>query len=51
MFLIFMGCENHKKENHHVDLQVYRFENEFFSVNDSNFCKKLNAGTQLISHF
>lgn len=40
MFLIFVGCENHKKENHHVDLQVYRFENELFSINDSNFFQK-----------
>ena len=40
MFLIFVGCEKHKKENHHVDLKVYRFENEFFSINDSNFFQK-----------
>ncbi len=40
IFFVVFGCDNHKKENHNIDLKVYRFENEFFSINDSNVFQK-----------
>ena len=40
IFSILLGCNNHQQEDHRVDLTIYRFENDFFSINESNISQK-----------
>ena len=40
VFSVFLGCNNHQQEDHRVDLKIYRFENDFFSINESNISQQ-----------
>tara|TARA_B100000900_G_scaffold59945_3_gene45391 strand:+ start:1802 stop:2950 length:1149 start_codon:yes stop_codon:yes gene_type:complete len=51
VFSVFLGCNNHQQEDHRVDLKIYRFENDFFSINESNISQKTQQWNKVNNTF
>ena len=51
IFSILLGCNNHQQEDHRVDLKIYRFENDFFSINESNISQKTQQWNKVNNTF
>ena len=51
IFSVLLGCNNHQQEDRRVDLKIYRFENDFFSINESNISQKTQQWNKVNNTF
>ena len=51
IFSVLLGCNNHHQEDHRVDLKIYRFEDDFFSINESNISQKTQQWNKVNNTF